>query len=126
MAPPAHMERALTSSGVKLSCGPVMATAARRAFVTLLLRIEAHFLLWKNADQGGVAGGSVVCTAPNGCHCTRPGVYCGAVADGFTFDSVLLSSEEETDVGGPGAFLWGGGGGWGWLGANVELDVLDW
>ena len=47
------------------------------------------------------------------------------MADGFAFDSVLLSSEEDNDGGGCGAFMWGGGGGWGWLGANVELDVPE-
>ena len=45
--------------------------------------------------------------------------------DGFAFDSVLLSSEEETDEGGRGTFLWGGSGVWGWLSANVELDVPE-
>ena len=58
-------------------------------------------------------------TAPDGCHYTRAGVSYGAMADGFAFDSVLLISEEDTDEGDCGAFLWGGGGGWGWLGANV-------
>ena len=45
------------------------------------------------------------------------------MADGFAFDYVLLSSEEENDEGGRGAFMWGGGDGWGWLVAKVELDV---
>ena len=41
----------------------------------------------------------------------------------FAFDSVLLSSEEDTDEGGRGTFLGGCGSGWGWLIANEELDV---
>ena len=58
----------------------------------------------EHAGHGGVTGGAVVLNichmTPDGCHCTRPGVYCGAVADRFVFDSVLLIGEEETDKGG--------------------------
>ena len=54
-----------------------------------------------HASQGGVSGGSVVLkichTAPDGCHYTRPGVSCGAMADVFAFEFFLLISEEETD-----------------------------
>ena len=83
----------------------------------------------ENAGQGGVAVGAVVSkichTAPGVSHCTRPGVSCGAVADRFSFDSIIMVSEEETDEGGRGALLCGCGEGWGWLSANKELDVLE-
>ena len=83
----------------------------------------------EHSGQGGVVGDAVVLKichkAPGGCHCTHPGVSCGSVADVFSFESVLLSSEEDTDKGGRSAFMWGGGGGWGWMGANVELDVPE-
>ena len=46
------------------------------------------------------------------------------MADQFAFESVLMSSEDKTDKGIRGAFLWGYGGGWGCLIANEELDVL--
>ena len=81
----------------------------------------------ENSGQEVVVGGAVVSrichTSPDGRHCTRPGVSCGTMENRLSFDSVLLSSEEETDKGGRGTFLWGCGGGWGWLIANEELDV---
>ena len=64
-------------------------------------------------------------TAPYGFHCTRPGVSYGAVVNQFIFESVLLSSEEETDEGGHSALLWVCSGGWGWLISNEELDVPE-
>ena len=57
-------------------------------------------------------------TAPDDCHCTCPGVSCGAVADQFAFDSVLMVIEEETDEVDHGAFLGGRVCGWGCLVAN--------
>ena len=44
-------------------------------------------------------------TSPDGCYRTHPGVSCGDVANIFTFDSVILISEEETYRGGLGALL---------------------
>lgn len=44
MAPPVKMERTLTSSGVNLTCGPVMATEAQRALVILVLHTDVQFL----------------------------------------------------------------------------------
>ena len=52
MAPPAHMERALTSSGVKPNCGSIMATAARRYLMMYVLRTDAHLFLWKTLAKG--------------------------------------------------------------------------
>ena len=55
----------------------------------------------KRDDQWVVAVGAMVSkichSAPDGFHCTFPGVSCGIVADLFPFGSVLLISEEETD-----------------------------
>ena len=52
MAPPAHIERALTSSGLKPTCGPVMVTAARRDLFILVILIEVHFPLWNKPAKG--------------------------------------------------------------------------
>ena len=68
---------------------------------------------------------SKICyAAPDGYHCTCPGVSCGDMTDQFSFESVLLSSVDKTDKGIRCSFLWGYGGGWGCLIANEELDVL--
>ena len=97
MAPPASMERALTSSGVNSTCGPIIETEAQRALVMLVIWNDVHFFIVEHVVQGGVAGGAVVSeichAAPNGSHFTHPGVSCGTVADRFDFDSVLLVSE---------------------------------
>ena len=53
MAPPARMERALTSSGVKPTCGPVMATAAWNYLVMSVLRTDVHLILWNTLAKGG-------------------------------------------------------------------------
>ena len=52
MVPPACMGRALNLSGVKPTCGPVMATAARRAVVISVLLIEVHLPLWNILAKG--------------------------------------------------------------------------
>ena len=58
----------------------------------------------EHAGQGGVANGAVMSkifhAVPEVIQCTCPGVSCGAMADQFAFDSVLLVSGEETDEGG--------------------------
>ena len=80
----------------------------------------------EQAGQGGVAGGAVVSkichTAPDGCHCKCPRVYCGAVADQFAFDSVLLIGKKDNDKDDRGTFLGGSSCDWGCLVANKELD----
>lgn len=43
MAPPAHIERALTSVGLKPTCGPEILTASRSALMTSVLLIVDHF-----------------------------------------------------------------------------------
>ena len=52
MAPPARVERALTSSSVKTTCGPIMVTAAQRALVMLVLCTDFRLLLWNTLAKG--------------------------------------------------------------------------
>ena len=44
-------------------------------------------------------------TALDGCHHTRHGVSCGAVANILAFESILLVGEAETDEGGLGTCM---------------------
>ena len=43
MAPPVYIECKMTSSRVNTTFGPVMATAAHRALVIVVLYIDVHF-----------------------------------------------------------------------------------
>ena len=52
MAAPAHMERALTSSGVNPTCGPVIATADWRALVMSVLCTDDHLFLYNTLPKG--------------------------------------------------------------------------
>ena len=45
MSPPTHIECALTYSGLKLTCVPVISTAVLRALVILVLQMADHFFL---------------------------------------------------------------------------------
>ena len=46
IAPPDHMERALTSSGSKPTCGPDISTAFLRALVIYVIQMDNHLLFW--------------------------------------------------------------------------------
>ena len=52
MVPPAHMERVLTSSGVKPTCGPVMVAADRRDLMMLVLRTDVNLFWWNTLAKG--------------------------------------------------------------------------
>ena len=52
MALPALIERALTSSGVNLTCGPVMVNAAWRGLVMSVLCTDVHLFLWNTMYKG--------------------------------------------------------------------------
>ena len=122
MALPTRMERTLTYSWVNPTWGPVMENSAWRALLLSVLRTDVHLFLCNILVEGGVSGGTVVLKichmTPDVSHCTGPGVSCSAVANIFTFGFVLLIGEEDTDKGCRSAFLWGFGGGWGWLISN--------
>ena len=45
MSPPTHIECALTSSGLKLTCVPVISTAVLRALVILVLQMTDNLFL---------------------------------------------------------------------------------
>ena len=52
MAPSMCMDRALTSSRVKPTCGPVMATAVWRDLVMSVIRTDIHLLLRNTLAKG--------------------------------------------------------------------------
>ena len=60
MAPPARTECAMTSSGVKPTCGPMIVVAARSAVVISALRIVDHLFTFKTAARC-VFGGALCC-----------------------------------------------------------------
>ena len=52
MAPPARMERVLTSYEANLTGGPVMVTAAQRALVMSVLHTDVHLFLCNTLAKG--------------------------------------------------------------------------
>ena len=60
MAPPAHTERALTSSGVNPNWGPMIVVAAQSAAVISALRIVEHLYPLKTAARCLSGGSSAV------------------------------------------------------------------
>ena len=52
MALPMRMERFLTSSGVKLTYGPVMSNVDQRALLVSVLCTDVHLFLWNTLANG--------------------------------------------------------------------------
>ena len=106
MAPPVRIDRALTSSGVNPTWGPMRLVAARCAVVILVLRTvdQAAPLKTEARCVSGVAPCCRRCATRR--HCTCSGVSSCAMSDGFPFDAIFLHRKEEANKGGCGA---GGG-----------------
>ena len=64
-------------------------------------------------------------TSRNGCYCTLPGVPSLAISDWLSFDSVILSGEEEADKTLRCAVVRIRSGVWEGCYVNVELDILE-
>ena len=60
MAPPSHIKRALTSSGVKPIWFPMIVVAARSAAVISILQIVDHLFTLKTSARCVVGGGLVL------------------------------------------------------------------